>query len=88
MTIIIKLIDLMSDSGAYLGCCFRVLYQLLLTEFVRLDSEQVAHLLEALRVKEKGTTGARAVSPYHLDSFVAAHIFLYIISSYSLKGRV
>ena len=78
----------MSDSGAYLGCCFRVLYQLLLTELVRLDSEQVAHLFEALRVKEKGATGARAISPYHLYSFVAAHIFLYIINSDTLKGRV
>ena len=78
----------MSDSGAYLGCCFRVLYQLLLTELVRPDSEQVAHLLEALRVKEKGATEARAVSPYHLDSFVSAHIFLHIISSDTLKGRV
>ena len=64
------------------------MYQLLLTEFVRLDSEQVAHLLEALRVKEKGTTGARAISPYHLYSFVTAHIFLHIISSDTLKGRV
>ena len=78
----------MSDSGTYLGSCFRVLYQLLLTEFVRLDSEQVAHLLEALRVKEKCATEARTISPYHLQGFVTAHIFLDIISSDTLKGRV